>query len=386
MVTDQTSSFEHISIGGYRRLKSVSVEMRPLAVMIGANGVGKTSFLEVFSVLAASAKGQLGAKISEYGGLNEIITRDKGEKLEIKLRMGVPHYEPLEYDVQIQSHGQFYGIELETLSQRNKAHGVPFKHIDSHGTTIRYFELKNNKLLRPNWEHNPYETSLSQVPKMFAEPESLRQKLASCTFYGALNVLPGSPVRLPQPMRPVTLPGSNGEDLVSCLYYLRETDTSRFEVVEDTLKAAFPDFEKLSFPPVAAGTLAMTWKDRNYSQPFFMNQLSEGTLRFLWLTTLLLSKDLTAITLIDEPEVSLHPQLLSQLADLLREASQQTQLLVATHADRLIRALEPGEVLISDQEDGVTTMKWGDTFDLEGWLADYTLDELWAMNVLGGRS
>ena len=130
----------------------------------------------------------------------------------------------------------------------------------------------------------------------------------------------------------------------------------------------------------------MTWKDRNFSQPFYMNQLSEGTLRFLWLTTLLLSKDLTAITLIDEPEVSLHPQLLSLLADLLREASQRTQLLVATHADRLIRALQPEEVLVSDQEDGVTTMRWGDAFDLEHWMTDYTLDELWAMNIFGGRS
>jgi len=387
-MVEQTASFEHISIQGYRRLLSLSLEMRPLAVMIGANGVGKTSLLEVFSLLAASARGQLGSRISEYSGLHEIITRDKAQNLEVELRMGVPHHEPLEYTVQINPQGQFYEIGREVLTQKNKNKGENylFRHIDSHGAKIRYYELRNGKLLRPNWEHDPRETSLSQVPKMFAEPEDLRRRLASCTFYGALNVLPGSPVRLPQPMRPVTLPGPNGEDLVACLYYLRETDSDRFEVLEDTLKSAFPDFEKLSFPPVAAGTLAMTWKDRNFSQPFYMNQLSEGTLRFLWLTTLLLSKDLTAITLIDEPEVSLHPQLLSLLADLLREASQRTQLLVATHADRLIRALQPEEVLVSDQEDGVTTMRWGDAFDLEHWMTDYTLDELWAMNIFGGRS
>lgn len=90
--------------------------------------------------------------------------------------------------------------------------------------------------------------------------------------------------------------------------------------------------------------------------------------------------------MIDEPEVSLHPQLLSLLADLLREASRRTQLLIATHADRLVRALQPEEILVSDQEDGVTTMKWGDAFDLEQWMRDYTLDELWAMNIFGGRS
>ncbi len=385
-MTEPIISFEHISIQGYRRLLSVSLNMRPLAVMIGANGVGKTSLLEVFSLLAASAKEQLEAKISEYGGLSEVITRDKAQNLEIALRMSVPNHEPLKYNVQINPKGQFYEIGRETLTQKNEGYAQPFTHLDSRGMNIQYFDMENSRLVRPNWEHNRFETSLSQVPKMFAEPESLRQKLASCTFYGALNVFSGSPIRLPQPMRPVTLPGANGEDLVSCLYYLRETDADRFEVIEDTLKSAFPDFEKLSFPPVAAGTLAMTWKDRNFSQPFYMNQLSEGTLRFLWLTTLLLSKDLTAITLIDEPEVSLHPQLLSLLADLLREASQRTQLLVATHADRLVRALQPEEILVSDQEDGVTTMKWGDAFDLEQWMRDYTLDELWGMNIFGGRS
>ena len=70
---------------------------------------------------------------------------------------------------------------------------------------------------------------------------------------------------------------------MSCLYTLRETDPDRFETIEATLRAGFPDFERLKFPPVAAGTLAMTWKDRSSKNPFYMHQLSEGTLRFLWL-------------------------------------------------------------------------------------------------------
>ena len=385
-MAEHGNTLEHIFIQGYRRLLSLDLEMRPLAVLIGANGVGKTSLLEVFSLLAASAKGQLAVKISEYGGLGEILTRDKAQNLEIRLRMSVPLFEPLNYDLQISPRGYGYGIGLETLTQKYADTPQPFKHVDSYGPNIQYYDVEHGQLVRPNWEYNIFETSLSQVPRMFAEPESLRQKLASCVLYGSLNVLPSSPIRLPQPMRPAFLPGENGEDLVACLYYLRETDPDRFEVIEDTLKTAFPDFERLSFPPVAAGILAMTWKDRNFSQPFYMNQLSEGTLHFLWLTTLLLSQYLPSIILIDEPEVSLHPQLLSLLAGLMREASQRTQLIVATHADRLVGALQPDEILVADQEDGVATMTWGDTLDLERWLSDYTLDELWSMNILGGRS
>lgn len=381
------SSFERISIEGYRRLFSVQFDMRPLTVMIGANGVGKTSLLEIFSFLAASATGQLQSKISDLSGLTEIVTRDKANSVAISLSMSVPGYAPLDYQLKLVPTGLSYEIALETLTQKNNPNAFePFKHIDSRGLDVKYFSPEDQRLLRPNWEHNPFETSLSQVPKMYQEPENLRKQLASCTFYGALNVASKSPVRLPQSMRPATMPGSNGEDLVSCLYYLRETDPDRFEIVEDTLAAAFPNFERLGFPPVAAGTLAMTWKDKNFSKLLYMHQLSEGTLRFLWLVTLLQSRDLTAVTLIDEPEVSLHPEMLRMLADLMREASKKTQLIVATQSDRLIRFLEPEEVLILDAtEEGLTTMTWADSLDLEKWLVDYSLDEIWAMNLMGGR-
>ncbi|MCF4965862.1 AAA family ATPase [Nostoc sp. CMAA1605] len=378
--------FENIHIHGYRRLYDLSIKMRPLTVMIGANGVGKTSLLEIFLLLAASAKGQLEPKISEWGGLSEIMTRDRSHSLNISLSMSVPKYAPLDYHVEVIPKALSYEIALETLTQQNNIYASePFKHIESRGLDVKYFSPDDQKLLRPNWEHNPLETSLSQVPKMYQEPENFRKRLASCSFYGALNVAPKSPVRLPQSMRPATLPGSNGEDLVSCLYYLRETDAERFEIIEDTLAAAFPDFERLGFPPVAAGTLTMTWKDKNFSQPLYMHQLSEGILRFLWLVTLLQSPDLSVVTLIDEPEVSLHPELLRLLADLMREASQRTQLIVATHSDRLIRFLSAEEVLVCDAEDGLTTMNWADAFDLDKWLQDYSLDQVWAMNLIGGR-
>jgi predicted ATPase len=168
---------------------------------------------------------------------------------------------------------------------------------------------------------------------------------------------------------------------------MRETDRDRFETIEDTLKAAFRSFERLEFPPVAAGTLAMTWKDANFTRPFYMHELGEGMLRFLWLVTLLQSPGLGAITLIDEPEVSLHPELLDLLADLLREASIRTQVIVATHSDRLVRFLEPKEVLVFDvNEAGLASTTWADSMDVEKWLDEYTLDEVWRMGQLGGRA
>jgi predicted ATPase len=368
-------------------LAEVDLPLRPLTVLIGANGVGKSSLLDALAILASSAQGKLNAAIGEMSGIAAMMTYDHASEVGFGISMTVPGHEPLDYSLSLRPSGQTYSIDQETLKQKRDPHKLPFLHIESRGTDIKYFEVNQGKLVRPNWEHNPLESSLSQVPKLFREPEEFRQRLASSTFYHVLNVEPRSLVRLPQAMRPAPLPGRNGEDLVSCLYYLRETDPDRFEAIEDSLKAAFPGFKRLEFPPVAAGTLAMTWRDKSFSKPLYMHQLSEGMLRFLWLAALLQSPGLTALTLLDEPEVSLHPELLSLLAGLLREAAhRRTQIVVATHSDRLIRFLKPEEVVVMDSaEDGTSTLTWADTINLEEWLKDYTLDELWSSGRLGAR-
>jgi predicted ATPase len=380
------SRFGSLSIQGFRRLRDVHFQLRPLCVIIGANGTGKTSILDVVSLLADSARGKLSAAITELTGLASVLTLDRADDLRLGITMEVSNQAPLEYSLRFKPQGVSYGISDETLTQKRMRDLPPFRHIDSHGPDIKYFEVGQNKLMRPNWEHNYFETSLAQVPKMFKEPEDLRNRLSSSTFYHVLNVDPRSPVRLPQPMQPASLPGKNGEELVSCLYYLRETQRERFEAIEDALRVAFPRFDRLDFPPVAAGTLALAWRETGFSKPMYLHQLSEGTLRFLWLATLLQSPGLTALTLLDEPEVSLHPELLSLLADLLREASNRSQIIVATHSDRLIRFLRPDEVLVMNStEDGMSTVNWADELDLTQWLKDYSLDELWRNGRIGAR-
>lgn len=376
-----------IKIGGFRRLLKVDLPVRPFMVLIGANGVGKTSFLDALSILSASASSNLNSMLSQFGGIANLLTRGKSEDLSFLVDMTVPGHEPLEYELRLAPKGTGYSISRELLSQKRQGFNNPFRHIESSDGDIRYYETEENRLVRPDWEHNPLETSLSQVPKMFRQPEELRRILATATQYHVLDVGPRAPVKMPQPMKPATLPGPDGGDLVPYLYYLREVDRERFEIIIDSLRAAFQDFEELSFPPVAAGMLAMTWKDKQFNKPIYMNELSEGTLRFLWLVSLLQSPNLSTVTMIDEPEVSLHPELLSLLADLMREASKRTQLIVATHSDRFIRFLNPDEVVVMDvDDDGCATATWADSMDLDQWLAEYSLDEVWRMGRMGGRS
>lgn len=209
--------------------------------------------------------------------------------------------------------------------------------------------------------------------------------LASLAVFHAVDVSARAAVRQPQPMQPASLPGRDGEYLYSFLYHLRETDRDRFEAIEDSLRAAFPTFERIDLPPVGAGQLSLAWRDRGFRQPLHAHQLSEGTLRFLWLVTLLHSPELPSVTLIDDPEVSLHPGMLRLLADLMHEASARTQLVVATHSDRFVRSLNPAELLVCDlDEEGRTVIQRADTLGLGEWMDSYTLDQLWSMGRLGG--
>ena len=151
------------------------------------------------------------------------------------------------------------------------------------------------------------------------------------------------------------------------------------------LQIAFPGFRELKFPVVGAGQVTMSWYQDGLSGPLYPGELSEGTLRFLWLITVLLSPEPSPITLIDEPEVSLHPELLKLLAGLLQDAACRGQVIVATHSTDLVRWLQPDEVLILDKTDGQTSLTWADSLDLVEWLREYTLGELWLMGTLGGR-
>jgi predicted ATPase len=378
--------FDRLRVKGFRRLADVAFELRPLTVMIGANGVGKTSVLDAVSLLSQAARGGLNAAIGEHSGLSAILTNGSSPSLHLGCSMNAGIHRHLQYDLQILPQGHAYRISEERLSLDRDSGTRISNYIEGKGASISYLDEKTKQGVRPTWQYDPLETALAQTPKNFDKQENFRQQLGSVAFYHALNVEPRSPVRLPQQMRPAPLPGKDGEHLVSCLYYLRETEHVRFEAIEDALSAAFPRFQRLDFPPVAAGTLALAWREKGLSNPLYMHQLSEGTLRFLWLATLLQSPALPAIVLIDEPEVSLHPELLSLLSDLMREASARSQIIVATHSDRLVRFLKPKEILTMDVGDnGATELTWADARDLKAWMEDYSLDELWSNGRLGAR-
>ena len=190
--------FSQLEVGGYRRLRQVELRLAPLNVLIGANGVGKSSILEVVDLLAASADGDLENTISEAGGISSLLTLDgRTNALRFSLQMPITDAQPINYDLTISREGVGYGIGREQLTQhQDVARPNPFKFIDSRGAHVLYHDPAEKNLIRPNWDYKATETALSQVPKMYQTPERFRQLLASSSaLYHTLDVSFRAPVR-----------------------------------------------------------------------------------------------------------------------------------------------------------------------------------------------
>ncbi len=382
-----------LCVQNFRSLVDVTVMIPDLTVMIGPNGAGKTAVLEVFQLLQRASQQELATYLEGRGGILAVISKGAVEREESRMKISLElaaestrSSEPLIYSVELAAEQIGYAIESERLTWHSKPWlPDPMKYMIAERGRIQYFDPDTQELISPNWDYVTSELALAQVPKMYQEPEQLRNLLASTGHYSFLDVGPRSIIRLPQALTPTTRPGSNGENLYSALYNIRALHPALYDRIEAVMRQGFPEFRQIEFPVVGAGQVTLAWYERNLHDPLYPSQLSEGTLRFLWLVTILLSPSAPALTLMDEPEVSLHPELLKLLAALLQDVSAGRQIIVATHSPDLIHWLEPKEVLVVEKAEGQTSLTWANEMDIAGWLEEYTLGDLWRMGNLGGR-
>ena len=148
-----------------------------------------------------------------------------------------------------------------------------------------------------------------------------------------------------------------------------------------------PFFERFNLEPsrLAPDKIRLEWKEKGNDAYFNASSFSDGTLRFLCLTTLLLQPQLPAVVLLDEPELGLHPAAVTLLADLLSSAATRTQIIVATQSVTLVNLFEPESVWTVDRADSQSVFRHLSQQDMSTWLDDYGLGEMWEKNILGAR-
>ena len=181
----------------------------------------------------------------------------------------------------------------------------------------------------------------------------------------------------------------DGSNLASFLYLLRERHETSYRMIRSTIGQVAPFFHDFALEPTALNpdTIQLEWRHKNSDAYFDASSLSDGTLRFMALTTLLLqpAELRPGIVLLDEPELGLHPYAIAMLAAMLRSASTETQIVVATQSPGLLDHFEPEDILVAERVAGETRLNRLEAEKLQVWLEDYSLGQLWEKNHFGGR-
>jgi predicted ATPase len=179
----------------------------------------------------------------------------------------------------------------------------------------------------------------------------------------------------------------DGRNLAAFLYQLQHNSTDSYEKIVRTVQQVAPFFRYFDLQPsrLNKNEIRLRWRDNEIDMDLDAHHLSDGTLRFICLATLLLQPNLPPLIIIDEPELGLHPSAITLLASMLKSASRETQVVIATQSVTLVNQFEAEDVIVVERQDKQSVFKRLDTSSLEGWLEDYGIGDLWEKNVIGGR-
>jgi len=383
-----------LKVQGYRSLKDIDWEPSALNILIGPNGSGKSNLLRILELISISSKSQLGKHIQRSGGIGTLLWDGMADGIKFDVETspvaGEPSFEnnSLNYKMDMQRIGQgsAYKINYELLANyrrvRTGEHTDPLKSLERNVRSAVVFDNEQHRLVAADESVPEEESLLSLTTSPFAQNYDIPQfqaYLKGWAIYHDLHVNSDAPIRQPTITRHEKRVEADGQNLISVLHTLYTGDREFKNDINLVMRAAFgEDFDELVFPPAAdqRTQLRVRWKTLKREQS--AADLSDGTLRFLFLLTVLASPDPAPLIAIDEPETGLHPSMLRLVAEYAADAADRTQVILTTHSPQFLDAFKGFSPKI-------TVTKWskGQTFlkNLEGelladWLKEYSLGSL----------
>jgi predicted ATPase len=356
-----------IKIIGYKSIEHLELNLDHLNILIGANGSGKTNFISIFKLLNQMIEGRFQLAVGKGGGASSFLHYGpkRTKKIEVELQFGQNGYscewEPTKDDTLI------FGKEVTEFYGHGR-NSTPYYDIGVSGhKESAVLELAQDK------EHKVTKHTL----------EGLR----SWRVYHFHDTSDEAPMKLRCQINDNEYLRYNASNLAAFLYLLKKMYEPHYLQIRDTIRLAAPFFDDFILRPISDNPtmIQLEWKEKNSDFPFLAHHLSDGTLRFICLTTVLLQPKHPDMILIDEPELGLHPYAINVLASLIKSASHRTQIIVSTQSVPLISLFEPNDLLVVNREGGKTTIERCNQEKLKDWLEDYSLGQLWEMNLLGGR-
>ncbi len=378
-----------LNIKGFRSLRMVNWEPGSLNVVIGANVSGKSNLLRALLLLQRAAEGDLPKVILHQGGIAPLLWDGKVKHLSWKVETA--NQGSLTYELQLQRIGNTssYRVQDEALYGRQGRSNSFLERQPGTAPTGR-FQDKNAVIMdRILPDDQTLLSSVGYGPIGAPASEVFSQYLRSWNIYHDLRVDQEAPVRQATVARVEKRLDPDGQNLVPLLYTLYSEDLAFRNALDTGMKAAFGnDFEELTFPPAADQRvqLRLRWKSLKSAQS--AADLSDGTLRFLMLLSILANPDPGSLIAIDEPEVGLHPSMLPVIAEYAAEAAERTQVIFTTHSPQFLdsfRDVVP-TTTVAQWVDGETKLSVLDGEELARWLKEYSLGALFRSGELEGMA
>ncbi|MGV3518835.1 AAA family ATPase [Luteitalea sp.] len=363
---------DFVRVAGFKSLRSIDVPLRPVNVLVGANGSGKSNFLGALAFLHSIRAGRLQDSVARGGGATNIL-----------------HFGPKETDslvlwISFNNERDQYEIHLSPTTE-------DALYVSSE---MCYFWDKSRGYPRPYGQGLvPLRAGLEAgLSGDRLDPVSgyVRDQLDRLRVFHVHDTSAHSPLRATSQLDDNDFLRSNGANLSAFLYLLQEKHQSAYEMIRAAVQRVAPFFDNFALKPdqLNESSIKLAWLHRGSDQRFGASALSDGTLRFIALATLLLQPVplRPGVIVVDEPELGLHPAAITLLAATVQAASKQgTQIILSTQSTLLLDHFEPEDVIVANRVGGATEFTRLSTEDLAQWLEDYSLGQLWEKNEFGGR-
>ena len=364
---------EKLQVRGFKTFANAAVNLKSCNVLVGGNGAGKSNLLSLLRLLRALARGELQLFVEKAGRANDV------------LRRAIPPTRILEV-----------ALDLHTTTGKN-SYRLSAERTEDDRLLIRSEEIEpfdvNGQSLGAQGHNNPVRESLFSL----AAPAHLpgeRVLFPPMQLLTELRVFHFAETAVTAPAAYECDLGDNrglredGGNLAAYLFYLQNYQQTAYRRIVGTIRQVLADFGEFVLQPTAQNPprIRLRWRMKGTEGDFGAHLLSDGTLRFILLTTLLSQPPdhLPKIIAIDEPELGLHPAALNLVVSLLRVASRHCQVIVATQSAALVDYFEPDEVVVVHRHDGASTVERLSQERLQEWLKEYTLGQVWEKNVFGG--
>jgi predicted ATPase len=350
----------NIAASGYRSLRQIRFPVGQLTVFVGANGAGKTNLYRALQLLQAAAGGRLARELAAEGGMQSALwagpRKDKGP---VRIRLAVslgPSEEEATHDYAVETGLVRQHYEVETGMPTPSGAGFLLEpQIKEETLTLTggrrpvvalsrkgpsgYALADDGRRQELSHDILPTETALGALgdASRFPDIAAVRRALLDWRFYHAFRTEPDSPLRRPSLAVTTQTLSSDGSDLAAVFATLAHIREETYDL-DETIADAFPGAQLVVPVPERTASFGMIFPE--YPKRIFeAAELSDGTLRFLALAGALLSYRLPGFLAVNEPEASLHPDLLDPLARLIVRASRRTQVWLVTHSERLADAI-----------------------------------------------